>query len=467
MLLFTYMRRELRHRLRQTILVAFGLAIGIGLVLTVAATASGVRDAQSRVLASLYGLGTDITVSKTPAADSSLSTGPGNGGGGLAISPGNTTQYIDQLSTPTGSTFSPSVLAQIAKLPGAVSAAGELALMDTKVTVPAGQPSRLPVPTLVTVDGVDPAHSGLGPLGRASLSSGRTLRAADANADVAVVDAAYAKENGLKVGSTVTLAKKKFTIVGIVQQGANPTEQVYVPLAPIQALAGQKGKISTVYVAAAGSAQVDQVAKEIANTLSWATVTTSSSLADQVTGSLADTARLADDLGRWVAIAALAGAFALAVLLTLSSVSRRVREFGTLKAVGWRTRRVVGQVLGESVAIGVVGGGLGVGMGYAGAALVSALAPTLSASLPAGPDSGGNGPLTVSGNTASSGGGPIQSLAATPAAHTVAVHLGTHVAQDVVLLALLLGLSGGLLAGAFGGWRAGRLRPAAALGKVA
>jgi ABC-type antimicrobial peptide transport system permease subunit len=32
-------------------------------------------------------------------------------------------------------------------------------------------------------------------------------------------------------------------------------------------------------------------------------------------------------------------------------VSRRVREFGTLKALGWRTRRVVGQVMGEALAM--------------------------------------------------------------------------------------------------------------------
>jgi putative ABC transport system permease protein len=462
MLLFTYLGRELRHRLRQTILVAFGLAIGIGLVLTVTATASGARAAQSKVLASLYGLGTDITVAKTPSASLSSSGGGGSGGGGLSISPGTTTQHIDQLSAP-GDTFSPSVVGQVAHLPGVAAATGELALMDTKVTVPAGQPSQLPLPTTIAVDGVDPAHTTLGPLGQASVTSGRMLKAADANADVAVVDATYAKKNSLKVGSTVTLGKKPFKVVGIVQQGADSAEQVFVPLARAQATAGLTGKIGTVYVAAASSGQVDQVAKEITNALSWATVTTSSSLADQVTGSLADTARLADDLGRWVAFAALIAAFTLAVLLTLSSVARRVREFGTLKAVGWRTRRVVGQVVGESVAVGVVGGALGVGLGYAGTAVIAALAPSLNASVPAGP---GNGPLAVSGGPASGGGAPTQQFAA-PASHTIAVHLSMHVAQDVVLLALALGVAGGLLAGAFGGWRAGRLRPAAALGKIA
>ena len=64
---FTYLRRELRRRMRQAILIAFGLAVGIGLVITVTALSTGVRNAQSTVLHSLYGVGTDVTVTKAPA----------------------------------------------------------------------------------------------------------------------------------------------------------------------------------------------------------------------------------------------------------------------------------------------------------------------------------------------------------------------------------------------------------------
>jgi putative ABC transport system ATP-binding protein len=48
----------------------------------------------------------------------------------------------------------------------------------------------------------------------------------------------------------------------------------------------------------------------------------------------------------------LIAAFAMASLLTMAAVSRRVREFGTLKALGWRSRRIVGQVMGETLVIG-------------------------------------------------------------------------------------------------------------------
>ena len=65
---FTYLRRELRRRMRQAILIAFGLAVGIGLVITVTALSAGVRNAQGTVLHSLYGVGTDVTVTQAPAA---------------------------------------------------------------------------------------------------------------------------------------------------------------------------------------------------------------------------------------------------------------------------------------------------------------------------------------------------------------------------------------------------------------
>jgi putative ABC transport system permease protein len=58
----TYLHRELRHRMRQTVLIALALAVGIGLVITVTAVSSGLKDAQGRVLDALYGVGADITV---------------------------------------------------------------------------------------------------------------------------------------------------------------------------------------------------------------------------------------------------------------------------------------------------------------------------------------------------------------------------------------------------------------------
>jgi putative ABC transport system permease protein len=82
---FTYLRRELRRRMRQAVFIALGLAVGVGLVITVTAASAGVKNAQGTVLHALYGVGTDVTVTKTPKAGS---FSPGSFGFGFRAGPG-------------------------------------------------------------------------------------------------------------------------------------------------------------------------------------------------------------------------------------------------------------------------------------------------------------------------------------------------------------------------------------------
>ncbi|MCC7085848.1 MAG: ABC transporter permease [Pirellulales bacterium] len=49
----------------------------------------------------------------------------------------------------------------------------------------------------------------------------------------------------------------------------------------------------------------------------------------------------------------------------LKSVSERTREFGVLRAIGWRRSRMVRMVLGESMMLGVAGAILGGGAAWA------------------------------------------------------------------------------------------------------
>src|SRR4029079_8398471 len=103
---------------------------------------------------------------------------------------------------------------------------------------------------------------------------------------------------------------------------------------------------------------VPRVSAAIQKALPGAQVVTAASLAGQVTGSLSDAKNLADHLGTALALLILAGASVIAVLLTLSSVGKRVREIGTLRAVGWSRRRVVGQITLETTGRRLLGGTL-------------------------------------------------------------------------------------------------------------
>jgi len=469
MFFYTYLAKELGRRKRQAVFTALGLAVGVGLVITVTAASRGVQNAQAGVLKGLYGVGTDITVTKPPPAFN-----PSGGGTRVTLGPGGAevcnngecthgAQTIDTLTGDTGGALSDATVTDIGKLRGVTAATGGLSLTDRQLTIPAniGSPgSSLPEPVSFTVQGTDIATAAkLGPLSDATLTSGRHFDAADAGvgANVAIVDANYATANNLKTGKTISIAKTKFTIIGLVTQpqGSTPPD-VYIPLARAQALAtlagsSAKSDVNTIYVTADSASNIPAVQQEIARLLPSATITTPSTLASEITGSLSSTAKLANDLGKWLSVLVLIAAFAVAVILTMAAVSRRVREFGTLKAIGWRTRRIVAQIMGESLVVGVLGAAIGVGLGFAGAAIINAIAPRLSATLT---EATGQHILTPAGAS-----NPTVS-------HTVAVPLSASVSVSAIVAAVLLALGGGLIAGSFGSWRISQLRPADALTSV-
>jgi len=463
-----YVLRELRRRMRQAIFIALGLALGVGLVIAVVAATNGVSAAQATVLKSLYGVGTDITVTQEPAA--------GSGGGqrfsfqGSDSNQKSSNVSKDVLVSGGLGTIKSSAVTTVSGLKDVSAAVGALTLNDMKLSGAFSSGSGGSGGTnggggslggsfstsSFSVTGIDPSDDSLGPLSSGTITSGHAITTAEANDNVAVVDSDYAKSEKLKTGSTITVAGKSFTVVGIVAAGEGVTDSdVYIPLARAQSLASMAGEVNTIYVAAASAANISTVSGEITKALPSATVTTASDLASEVTGSLSSASNLARNLGKWLAIAMLAAAFCIASILTMSAVTRRVREFGTLKAIGWSGRRIVRQVIGESLVIGLIGGIAGIAIGYGAAAIVQAVAPPLTATTSAGGGAGaGPGP-----------GGPGRTAAS--AAHTISVHLTAPVTLSIVGLAVALALVGGLVAGMFGGWRAARLRPAAAMSRAA
>jgi putative ABC transport system permease protein len=483
MFFVTYLRRELRRRMRQAIFVACGLAVGIGLVVTVSSASAGVKRSEAAVLSSLYGAGTDVTVTgpapsfagpsaggQPPKNATTIQGGPGGAeicqNGKCANAAGQTVQKVAPQYAPIRSAD----VAAVARLHDVSAAAGGLLLTDNTITFPKdfGQAGGSPPPTpnTMSIDGVDIAHSGLGPFSSGTITSGHSFTAADADGHVAVVDSGYAASNNLKAGSVITIGTVKLTVIGIVRQpqSSSPSD-VYIPLAVAQALqvgprrSAETGEVNMIYVTAASAADIATVQHEISALLPHDTVTTAASLASEVTSSVSGAAKLASDLGKWLAVLVLIAAFAVASLLTMSAVARRVAEFGTLKALGWRTRRIVAQVLGESVAMGIAGALLGVGLGFAGAAIINKIAPKLSTPVPTSFAGFSQQTVTTNGVTRTSS--PLG------APHTVVVPLHPSITLGVIALAVVLAVAGGLLAGSFGSWRIARLRPADALSKVA
>lgn len=267
----------------------------------------------------------------------------------------------------------------------------------------------------------------------------------------------------MAVGDTLSVGGTDFEVVGIVAStsaDADTAANVYIPLDVAQELSGAGDVVSTVYVQATSSDAIGSVQSALESALPDATVSSQSDLASTVSGSLSSASSLITNLGTWLSIIVLAVAVALAVLFTISGISRRTRELGTLKAVGWSNSRVVGQVAGESVVQALIGGAAGVVLGIVGVVVINLIAPTIS-SAPA--STGQQGPGGMGGGQGGGPGGGFGQIAQT--ASDIVLH--APLSAWIIALALLLAVAGGLVAGAFGGWRAAKLSPAEALRAVA
>ncbi|MGW2820672.1 ABC transporter permease [Streptomyces sp. NPDC001443] len=482
---FTYLRRELRRRRKAALVVASGLALGIALVIVVNSVSSGMGKAQDKVLQSLYGLGTDMTVTKAASPTTGTSQRP-RFQFDAKDNDSDTEQSTDRVMVQGFQTLSTATVSKVGKQSGVSDAVGGLSLQVIKVSGQftrgqfqqngnggggfsrgGGQPqgevkgggADFDVNNY-SVYGTDVTKPALGPLTSSKISSGRTFTTSETNAKVAVVDSAYAKEKKLKVGSTVTIKSVKFKVIGVATaDSGDSAANLYIPLTQAQTLSDSKSKVTTIYVKATDSQQIDSVKSTIQKNVSGTTVTTSADLADTVSGSLSTASSLATNVGKWLSIAVLVAAFLVAGLLTSSAVSRRVREFGTLKALGWKSGRVTRQVVGEAMVNGLLGGALGIALGLAGAYTVTAISPTLQAQMGGGGGGGGGGGF-------GGGGGGFGGPGRQTAAKTLDVALTAPVSVTTVVLAVGLAVAGGLIAGAFGGWRASRLRPADALRRV-
>ena len=300
--------------------------------------------------------------------------------------------------------------------------------------------------TAYTIGGVDQTHPAMGVVTEAQVVKGTFLPRSGGKQ--ALVATSYAAKQSLKVGSKLDLNGTTFTVVGLVSPPlGGQSADVYLPLEQLQTLANEKSLANVVLVHATSSSEVSQVKQEIENAVPQAQVASSKDVADRISGSLVDASNLSHDLGLALSIVAAAAAFLLAALLALSSVGKRVRELGTLKALGWTQRMVVRQVAGESLAVGIAGGLAGIALGVIVALLVDAFGPSLTAS--------------------STTGGSLLGLGASTArTATRTVSLSAPVGATVLAIGFGLALLGGLIAGTAGALRAARLRPADALRQV-
>jgi ABC-type antimicrobial peptide transport system permease subunit len=187
-----------------------------------------------------------------------------------------------------------------------------------------------------------------------------------------------AEDMDKRVGDTFRLYESAFRIVGIYETG-QPFEDgaAVVHLEDAQAITGKPRQVNAFLLKVREGADIEQLQTRIeqrfARTGSPLTATSSADFeAEQETLQYVRTFA-------WVVsfIAILIGGVGV-MNTVLMSVFERTREFGVLRAVGWKPRQVLLMVLGESLGLSVVGGVLGVLLGMGALSAVQNV-PTIGA----------------------------------------------------------------------------------------
>jgi ABC-type antimicrobial peptide transport system permease subunit len=212
----------------------------------------------------------------------------------------------------------------------------------------------------------------------ARMIAGRGLGPEDTGSRVAVVGRLYAKQrlglgepsSGALTGTHLVLNGQPYGAVGIYTTGNDfGDNHVFIPIEAFRATFMPGRKLTKIFVTVDSVANVERVVADLQDRARFPEV-------DAVTTPEAvSTARTA--LGS-LAVASAYGAIVLfaigavlVVFVMVLSTRERVREIGTLKAIGASNREVVIQFLAEAVALS--------GLGGAGALLVAALSAPLLA----------------------------------------------------------------------------------------
>ncbi|MFQ6058321.1 MAG: ABC transporter permease, partial [Anaerolineae bacterium] len=363
--------KNLLRRKARTLLTVVGIAIGVAAIVALGSLAEGLAAGYGALGT---GSGADLLVAQADAVDILFSG-------------------VDE-----------EVGTALANLPGVQEASGMVYIMVSTEGVP-----------YFIVLGYEPGSFAIQHF-RIVEGEGLTERVARHTSRPLILGRAAADDLDKGVSDTLRLYENTYRIVGIYETGA-PFEDsaAVVPLQEAQTLSGHPRQVNAFLIKLRDIRDAERVRQRIKQRFSDLTATTSS-----------DFAREQEALSfvqgfTWAVSLLTVFIGGVGVMNTmLMSVFERTRELGVLRAMGWRRRRVLGMVLGESLVLSGLGGLAGTGLGVAAVRAVEHV-PTVSGIVP-----GSFSPALF--------------------------------AQGIVV-ALTLGLVGG----AYPAWRASRLQPAEAM----
>lgn len=330
---YRYIAKELYYHRRRSIIASLGLSIGIALLMILNALSAAYHHAAQ---VPLKEIGADITVQRAGDVPEELSG---------AVFPCSAVTIKD------------SEVKRIAALPG-IQGMGKAVLLWVF------DPDRAWI-----VLGIERGNS-VGPsLLQYSVAEGRFI---GNDKPEALVEVAYARQFGIKVGDQVSIAGREFPVVGLID-ASRATKiaiaNVYLPLQETQRLAAASRQLQTVSPYGAGDVNLLFIKAE-QDRIRELSLSMKAILGDRAAIATPDS--FMKLLGSLFAIsdkftlAASAIAIVVAVLIAFKTmagnIAERAKEIGILKAVGWTNRNVAVQLMGESIIQCFVAGVLGLAL---------------------------------------------------------------------------------------------------------
>jgi cell division protein FtsX len=202
----------------------------------------------------------------------------------------------------------------------------------------------------------------------ARLIAGRPLGPADGEAPVAVVGQLYAKERlGLTTPTDAALAGRELVLKGQTFRvvGVYTTENdfgdnhVFIPLEAFRATFQPGKKLGKIFVSVDSVANVDPVVRELKGIPEADVVTTPEAVS---TARTTLTAMAATSAVGSIVLFAVGGVLVSSIMVLVTK--ERIREIGTLKAIGAADTEVVGQFLAEVFALTLMGAALALPLAY-------------------------------------------------------------------------------------------------------
>jgi len=160
----------------------------------------------------------------------------------------------------------------------------------------------------------------------------------------------------VNVGDTLRLGETGFRVVGIFETGVSWEESgAVISLRDGQALLGKPRQVSLYAVKVQNPNQIENVRRQIEANIPEVVVAPSSEVSEFVP----EMQNMNVMVWAISALAIIVGGIGMMNTMIMS-VFERTREIGTLRALGWRRRRVLAIVFKESLALGLIGVVIGV-----------------------------------------------------------------------------------------------------------